>query len=258
LLEVRGLAVDLPAAGRGVRRIVEGVSFVLQPATTLAVVGESGSGKSTLARALLRLVPIAAGDVLLEGRSLRDMNSAELRASRARVQVIFQDPASAMNPRHRVEEIVCEPLLVHAPRMTAKARRELAAALLERCGMPADSLDRYPHQFSGGQRQRIAIARALTLSPALIVCDEPTSALDVSVRAQILNLLTELRRERGIAYIFISHDMATVRHLADEVLVMRAGRVVEQGPASGVLDHPQHEYTRSLLDAVLAVPELER
>ncbi|MFZ4576606.1 MAG: ATP-binding cassette domain-containing protein [Phycisphaerales bacterium] len=256
LLETRGLCVDLPGRSSSwwraapPRRIVESVSLTLARGRTLAVVGESGSGKSTLARAVLRLVPLAAGDVLLEGRSLGSLSAAELRSARSRMQVIFQDPASAMNPRHQVEEIVTEPLIVHERGMSRQRRRDAAAALLERCGMPADSLDRYPHQFSGGQRQRIAVARALMLSPSLIVCDEPTSALDVSVRAQIINLLADLQRERGISYLLISHDMATVRQLADEVLVLKSGRVVEQGPADRVLSAPEDEYTKELLAAV--------
>ena len=256
VLEVRTLTVNVQTAPsslfakRRTRAIVNDVSFAVSRGETLAVVGESGSGKSTIARAIIGAMPISSGSILFRGIELHTTASRIARELRAKMQMIFQDPYSSMNPRHTIEEIVTEPLIVHRRRMSREERRHAAGELLAKCGMPTDTLDRYPHQFSGGQRQRIAIARALTLSPDLIICDEPTSALDVSVRSQIINLLMELRRERGVSYLFISHDMATVRHIADHVLVLKAGRVIEHGNCEHVFNEPQSEYTRALIDAV--------
>ena len=256
ILAVRHLRVTVDVAQQSIfskrvtRTIVDDVSFSVVKGTTLAIVGESGSGKSTIARALIGAMPIASGSVLFRGEDLRTAPRRVARELRATLQMIFQDPYSSMNPRHTIEEIVTEPLIVHRPRMSREERRMAASELLGLCGMPQDSLERYPHQFSGGQRQRIAIARALTLSPDLIICDEPTSALDVSVRSQIINLLMDLKRERRVSYIFISHDMATVRHIADDVLVLKSGRVIEHGASDQIFAAPRHEYTRTLIDSV--------
>jgi len=228
---------------------VEGVSFDVAAGETLGLVGESGSGKTTVGRAVLRLIPRASGEVLFDGADVGSLSGARLRAFRRRAQIIFQDPGGSLDPRVRIWETVAEPLVVHD---LAEGRDELrarAAAALERCGMERDSLDRYPHQFSGGQRQRIAIARALVLSPALVVCDEPTSALDVSMQAQVLNLLSDLQRDTGMAYLFISHDLGVVGHLCHRIAVMKSGRIVEIGPRDEVLGNPRDPYTQTLLAA---------
>jgi ABC-type microcin C transport system duplicated ATPase subunit YejF len=256
LLAVEGLVVRFPRRSAvlqrtvGWTRAVDGVSFTLGKGRVLGLVGESGSGKSTVARAVMRLVEASEGSIRLWGEDLRTATGAGLRRLRRRVTMIFQDPAGSLNPRMRIGEIVAEPMVVHGEGGDAGERAARVKGLLERCGMPGDSVTRYPHQFSGGQRQRIAIARALALTPELMVCDEPTSALDVSVQAQILNLLKDLQRERGLSYLFISHDMGVVQHMCDEVAVMRAGRIVETGAREEILGRPREEYTKGLLAAV--------
>ncbi len=245
---------------RGLRRggafvAVAGATFELSRGETLGIVGESGSGKTTLGRAVLRLIEPAGGRVLFEGRDLAHASGRELRAARARMQMIFQDPAASLNPRMRIAEVITEPLEIHGVGRSRNDRRARAAALLDRCGMPADTLNRYPHEFSGGQRQRIAIARALALNPSLIVCDEPTSALDVSVQAQIINLLQDLQDDLGLAYLFISHDMAVVSHICHRVAVMKGGEILETGECDQVVRSPEHPYTRELL---AAVPRMHR
>lgn len=226
---------------------VDGVSFSLGAGEVLGVVGESGCGKSTLARLILGLLPPSAGEVLVEGRRLGELG----RRERARlIQPVFQDPFSSLNPRRRVRDIVALPLVAQG----GLSRREIAArvaAMLERVGLAAELGLRYPAQLSGGQRQRVAIARALVLRPRIVICDEPTSALDVSVQAHILNLLSELRRELGLTYVFISHNLAVVEHVATEVAVMYLGRIVERAPAAALLAAPAHPYTRALLASVL-------
>jgi oligopeptide transport system ATP-binding protein len=256
LLRVEDLSVHFaPRAKMFVRdpepiRAVDGVSFHIAPGETLGLVGESGSGKTTVGRAVLRLIRATSGRVEFEGRDVLRAPAREMHTLRRSMQIVFQDPAGALNPRMRVGEIVSEPLLVHHVARGAKALRERATALLQRCGMPASSADRYPHEFSGGQRQRIVIARALALNPRFLVCDEPTSALDVSVQAQILNLLKDLQRDLGLSYLFISHDMSVISHMCDRVAVMLRGKIVEQGSRNGVLFDPRHDYTRRLLSAV--------
>ncbi len=256
LLAVRGLVVQFPDRSPILQRIVgwsravDGVSFELPRGQSLGIVGESGSGKSTVARAVMRLVEASEGSIELWGQDMLAARGVGLRQLRRRVQMIFQDPAGSLNPRMRVGDIVAEPLVVHGEGGTKEELAARVRSLLERCGMPAASMDRYPHQFSGGQRQRIAIARALALTPELIVCDEPTSALDVSIQAQILNLLKDLQRERGLSYLFISHDMGVVQHMCDRIAVMRAGKIVEMGTREEVLGSPREEYTRRLLAAV--------
>jgi dipeptide transport system ATP-binding protein len=223
---------------------VSEVSFTIAPARTLAVVGESGCGKSTLARMITLLERPTSGTITLDGRPADPVDGATRRA----VQMVFQDPYGSLNPRRTVAEILQEPLTIagtHAP----AERREAALAMMDRVGLRADQAARYPHMFSGGQRQRIAIARALMLRPRIVVADEPVSALDVSVRAQVLNLLLDLQDEFGQAYLFISHDLSVVRHIADAVLVMYLGRVVEHAPRQALFDRPRHPYTRALLAA---------
>jgi len=246
LLQVEGLRVQFRSSPTPA---VDGVSFQLHAGRTLGLVGSSGCGKTTLARAVLRLVPAQAGRVLLEGTSVLDLPARALKPMRRRMQIVFQDPGGSLNERMRVGEIVGEPLLVHES-LRGDALRSRVESLLVRCGLEADAADRYPHSFSGGQKQRIAIARAIALSPSLLVCDEPTSALDVSVQARILHLLSTLQAEDGMACLFITHDMAVARHICHEVAVMDAGRIVEHGPVDSVLDQPTHEITRQLLDAV--------
>jgi peptide/nickel transport system ATP-binding protein len=220
-------------------------------------VGESGSGKSTLSKALVGLLPAAGGSVRLDGTELTGLGRAALRPHRQRVQMVFQDPYASLNPRRTVSEILEAALVIHGERDAAR-RRGRVATVLDRVGLPRTALARYPHEFSGGQRQRIGIARALVLQPSLVICDEPVSALDVSVQAQILNLLVELKAEFGLSYLFISHDLAVVRYIADQVLVMQHGRIVEQGDQQHLWATPQHAYTRSLIDAVPSAARANR
>jgi peptide/nickel transport system ATP-binding protein len=228
-------------------RAVDGISFSLAAGGVLGIVGESGCGKSTLGRMILGLLPTTSGEILVEGQSLANLN----RRERARlIQPIFQDPFSSLNPRQRIRDIVGLPLAAQGTLPTAKQRAEVMD-MLARVGLPAEMAERFPAQLSGGQRQRVAIARALVLRPRIVVCDEPTSALDVSVQAQILNLLADLRRELGLTYIFISHNLAVVEHVATEVAVMYLGRFVEQAPSEDLFAAPRHPYTRALLASVL-------
>jgi oligopeptide transport system ATP-binding protein len=230
-------------------KALDDVAIAVKQGSTLAVVGESGSGKSTLARCLLQLQPLDAGEVYFEGRNLATLNGGELRAARRRLQMVFQDPFASLNPRMKVGEIVGEGLLIHGLGNAAE-RRESVARMLQRVGLNASDMQKYPHEFSGGQRQRIGIARALVLEPRLVVCDEPVSALDVSIQAQILLLLKELQQEMGLSYLFISHDLRVVRHMADEIVVMHRGRIVEQGEIAQIYADPQQEYTRKLLNSI--------
>ncbi|CAM2942134.1 ABC transporter ATP-binding protein [Legionella worsleiensis] len=230
-------------------KAVDGLSFSLQQGKTLALVGESGCGKTTASRALLRLIPVAGGAIEFKGMDVLALRRGGLREYRKKVQIIFQDPFSSMNPRMTVGEIIAEGM--HAQGMSSVVISRRQKQLIEQVNLPSSSLHRYPHQFSGGQRQRICIARALATEPEVLICDEPTSALDVSVQAQILNLLKELQQETGISYLFITHNMAVVSYIADHVLVMKDGLSVEYGPCSRILKHPEHPYTRQLLAAVL-------
>ncbi len=226
------------------------VSLHVERGETLALVGESGSGKSTLGRIALRLIEADTGTVNVLGRSTRDLSRSELRASRRDMQMIFQDPFSSLDQRMVIGDLVAEPMIVHGIEPNAEARRRRVAELIERVGLSAAHLDRFPYEFSGGQLQRVAIARALATDPQFVVCDEPVAALDVSIRAQVLNLLSELQRERGLAYLFISHDLSLVRVLADRVAVIQRGVIVESGSTDDVYDRPTHAYTRTLLSAV--------
>ena len=252
LLSARGLARSF-TVGQGMFRpkrtlhAVNGVDLDIHRGEVVAVVGEFGCGKSTLARMLLGLLPPSAGAITLEGRDLRSLRRREIAR---RVQPVFQDPYSSLNPRRRVAAIVALPLEVHAIG-TAAERRRAAVEMLERVGLPARFADRYPRELSGGQRQRVAIARALVMRPEIVICDEPTSALDVSVQSQILNLLLELRRELDLTYVFISHNLAVVEHIASRVAVMYLGRVVEMAATAALFGRPVHPYTRALLQSVL-------
>jgi oligopeptide/dipeptide ABC transporter ATP-binding protein len=230
-------------------RAVDEVSLEIRRGETLALVGESGCGKSTLGRLLLRLVEPSAGQVFVDGTDLTGLSRGQMRAMRRQVQMIFQDPYGSLSPRRSVADIVAEPLEVFGLVRSRKERRDKVAELLRQVGLPPSTMDRYPHQFSGGQRQRIGIARALAASPDFIVCDEPVSALDVSIQAQIVNLLQDLQERKNLSYLFIAHDLAVVRHIADRVAVMYLGRIVETGPKAAVYGAPHHPYTQALLSA---------
>jgi oligopeptide transport system ATP-binding protein len=263
LLSVEDLTVHFPITKGifrrkvGVVSAVDGVSFALKRGETLGLVGESGCGKSTTGRAILRLTPITAGRVLFEGRDVAHLDGAALRAMRPRMQMIFQDPQASLNPRMTVGSIIAEPLVEHG-RRTARERQDRVEELLDAVGMNPRFADRYPHEFSGGQRQRIGIARALALEPAFIVCDEPIAALDVSIQAQVVNLLEELQQRLGLTYLFISHDLSMVRHIATQVAVMYLGRIAEIGPREAIYATPKHPYTQALLSAApIPDPEVE-
>jgi oligopeptide transport system ATP-binding protein len=230
-------------------KALDNVSVSLIEGKTLAVVGESGSGKSTLARCLLQLQPLDSGEVIFSGQDLAKLSGSGLRAVRKNLQMVFQDPFASLNPRMRIGEIVGEGLLIHEIGKTDE-RQKKVIAMLKRVGLSETDMQKYPHEFSGGQRQRVGIARALVLQPKVVVCDEPVSALDVSIQAQILLLLKELQAEMALSYVFISHDLRVVRHIADDIVVMNCGKVVEQGKVEDVYQHPNHEYTQNLLAAI--------
>jgi oligopeptide/dipeptide ABC transporter ATP-binding protein len=262
-LDVRDLRVHFPIRKGVLRRVVgavravDGVGFRIAKGETLGLVGESGCGKTTAGRAILRLIEPTAGTIRLADTDLRGLSGRDLRAMRRRMQIVFQDPYGSLNPRLTVRSLLEEGLVIH--RMgDAAARAERMRRALDRTGMPAAALDRYPHEFSGGQRQRIAIARALVLEPEFVVLDEPISALDVSIQAQVINLLAELRRDLGLTYLFISHDLSVVEYLSDRVAVMYLGRVVESASASRLYASPLHPYTLALFSAVPTVDPAKR
>jgi oligopeptide/dipeptide ABC transporter ATP-binding protein len=257
LLDVDGLRVEY-RLGRGHRplRAVDDVSFAIAPRETLGVVGESGSGKSTIGRAILGLVPVTGGAVRVAGRDVTRAARRERRDLSGVLQVVFQDPLSSLNPARTVGQTLAETLRPHGSPGRQEATRQLTA-MLERVGLPGDAADRYPAQFSGGQRQRIAIARALMASPRLVICDEAVSSLDLSIQAQIVNLLQELQDSLGVSYLFISHNLAVVRHVSHRILVLYRGRAMEYGDADAVCDRPAHPYTRALLEAA-PVPDPEQ
>lgn len=249
LIEARGLVKEYGAG----HRVVDDISFAIRRGETLGLVGESGSGKSTVARMLLRLVEPTAGQISYEGRDLLSASAQEMRGMRRRMQIVFQDPYAALNPRIRVREILTEPFAIHGER-PAEGLAARLAEMLRTVGLDGSALERFPHEFSGGQRQRINIARALALRPEFLVLDEPVSALDVSVGAQVVNLLRELQRELGPTYLFISHSMPLVRYLCDRVAVMQRGKLVELGECKQVCDAPREEYTRRLIAATPEMP----
>jgi peptide/nickel transport system ATP-binding protein len=266
LLKVEHLKVYYPIKTGLLRRVtghvkaVDDVSFEVYRGQTLGLVGESGCGKTTTGRAILRLVPITDGRVEFEGADWRALRGAELRKQRRKMQIVFQDPYSSLNPRLTVEEMLTEAMAVHRIGRTPQDRRDRAAALLEEVGLPPEHLRRYPHEFSGGQRQRLGIARALAVEPEFLVCDESVSALDVSVQAQVLNLLKDLQERRGLTYIFISHDLSVVKFMADMMAVMNAGKIVEFGPSEQIYAQPQDDYTKRLIAAIpqVSLEALER
>jgi oligopeptide transport system ATP-binding protein len=256
ILEVKNLKVHFPvkqglfSRDREFVKAVDGVSFNIAPGETLGLVGESGCGKSTLGRAIMRLVEPTAGEIFLDGENITQMSGSALRTRRRRFQMIFQDPFGSLNPRMTVEQIVGEALDIHRLTDGKSARQKRIAELLKDVGLDPVYAQRYPHEFSGGQRQRIGIARALAVEPELIICDEPVSALDVSVQAQIINLLRDLQQQRGIAYLFVAHDLAVVEHISHRVMVMYLGKIVETADAKAIIRDPQHPYTQALISAV--------
>lgn len=255
VLQVERLAVDYRRSRRraSITRVIQDVSFTLAHGQTLALVGESGSGKTTIGKAILGLVPVAAGTITLKGREISSLAPKQRRPLAADLQVIFQNPYGSLNPSLTIGQILAEPLFA-AKKMDRSQALARITALLASVRLPADAISRYPGHFSGGQRQRIAIARALAVNPSVVVCDEPTSALDVSTQASVLELLTELQSALGVSYLFITHDLAVVREFADETMVLEQGRIVESGSSVQVCDRPQHPYTRRLV-AAAPVPD---
>jgi oligopeptide/dipeptide ABC transporter ATP-binding protein len=248
LLEVENLVKHYPV-GDAALRAVDDVSFTIEPGETVGLVGESGCGKTTLGRVIAGLLPTMAGTVRLDGHVVSGLSRRAMRPFRRRMQIIFQDPYASLNPRLTVGRIIEEPLIVH--RVGSKAeRRARVAELMRAVGLPPEAVQRYPHEFSGGQRQRVGIARSLALDPSLVICDEPVSALDVSVQAQVVNLLMRLRAERGLSYLFISHDLAVVQHVSDRIIVMYLGKIAEIAPRRTIFQQPLHPYTSALLAAL--------
>jgi oligopeptide transport system ATP-binding protein len=266
LITIRNLKMHFPVTEGalfprlvGQVKAVDGVSFTIRKGETLGLVGESGCGKTTTGRCILRLEHATGGEILFDGRNLIDLDRKSMNALRRKIQVIFQDPYSSLNPRMKIGDIIAEPMLVHATEPDKPARDARVAELLRLCGLDPRFADRYPHEMSGGQRQRVGIARALSVRPEFIICDEAISALDVSIQAQIINLLEDLREQFGLTYLFIAHDLSVVRHLCHRVAVMYLGKIVEMADCDELYGNPLHPYTRALLAAVpIPDPEIER
>lgn len=258
ILQVRNLKKYFPITSGFFRSVVgqvkavDGIDFSIAKGEILGLVGESGSGKSTAARAAIRLTEPTSGSVFFMGQDLLSLPKKQLRAIRPKVQMVFQDPFASLNPRRTIGDSIGEPLWYHGMVLNKKDEIDKVVEILEKIGLTAEALNRYPHQFSGGQQQRICIGRAIALNPELIVCDEAVSALDVSVQAQILNLLLELKNSMNLSYLFISHDLSVIRHICDNVVVLYHGKVVETGPVEEIFCHPKHAYTKSLIDAMPA------
>jgi peptide/nickel transport system ATP-binding protein len=254
LIEVKGLRKDYSLKTglfkKEIFRAVKEADFQLHKGRTLGVVGESGSGKTTLGMMLTRLTEATAGSIMFEGIDLAQLDASAMRAYRSRIQIIFQNPYASLNPRFTVGQILMEPMSIHGIGANDTERAAKAVEILQKVGLPQEAFGKYPHEFSGGQRQRIAIARCLTMKPEIIVCDESVSALDVSVQANVLNLLLDLQEEFGLTYVFISHDLAVVKYMADEILVMSQGEIVERGTSHDIYANPQHAYTQALLGAI--------
>lgn len=256
LLEIESLNVWFPTRtgilqrATGFIKAATDVSFTVGAGKTVGLVGESGSGKTTVGKAVLKLLPITSGTIRFAGTDITALSDLDFRPWRRKIQMIFQDPFSSLNPRWTVLQIISEPLKIHFPALNRLEREDRVAHLLQKVGLSPDHHQRFPHEFSGGQRQRIGIARALAVEPKLIVCDEVVSALDVSVQAQIVNLLQDLQDELGLSYLFISHDLAVVEHISHDVVVMFRGQIVEKADAVAIYTHPQHHYTRNLLASV--------
>ena len=256
MVEARNLKVHFPVTEGILKRTVDyikavdGVSFSINPGETFSLVGESGCGKSTTAMAVLKMQPVTAGRVLIDGADITDFSVAEMRAVRRRMQMVYQDPFGSLNPRMKVGSIIGEPLRVHDLLSNREQYHDRIMELMSLVGLLGDMAERYPHEFSGGQRQRICIARALALNPSLIICDEAVSALDVSIQAQVINLLMDLQERLGLTYLFIAHDLSVVRHISDRVAVMYLGRIVEIADRDSLFNSPRHPYTQTLLSAV--------
>ena len=266
LLEVQGLKMHFPISegfffnkSVSLVKAVDGINFSIKRGETLGLVGESGCGKTTTGRCILQLEKATEGKIVFEGQDLTQLDSSELSPLRQKIQVIFQDPYSSLNPRLKIGDTISEPMKVHNIQPDPKIRNKRVAELLNICGLPSVMADRYPHEMSGGQRQRVGIARALSLNPEFIICDEAVSALDVSIQAQVINLLEDLREEFNLTYLFIAHDLSVVRHLCQKVAVMYLGKIVEMADCDELYDNPQHPYTKALLNAVpVPDPEVEK
>ena len=255
LLTVKNITKEFQTKNKGVSvKAVNNISLSVKPGTTLGIVGESGCGKSTLGRLILQLLKANSGSIEFDGINLAQMKDKDLRSARVKMQMVFQDPFSSLNPRQKISDIIREPLDIHKVGSRASRKKKVEETIL-RVGLPLEALDRFPHEFSGGQRQRICIARAIILNPKLVVADEPVSALDVSIQSQILNLLSELKRDLNLTYIFISHNLSVIRHISDVVAVMYLGEIVEMADSDEIFSNPQHPYTKALLSAVPQLKE---